>query len=103
MTDSPSARKSAIAGAMTSISSRPMVPSSPACGLSPVMAMRGAATARPRRLFRRAEGEEWPDLSDAALAASAEEWLAPFITRRASLAEHYGRRSGGGACAVAPL
>ncbi len=35
----------------------------------------------------RAEGEEWPDLSDAALAASAEEWLAPFITGRASLAE----------------
>ncbi|MGD9540560.1 ATP-dependent helicase HrpB [Methylocystis sp.] len=37
--------------------------------------------------LRRAEGEEWPDLSDAALAASAEDWLAPFILGRASLAE----------------
>jgi len=36
----------------------------------------------------RAEGEAegWPDLSDAALAASAAEWLAPFIDGRASLA-----------------
>lgn len=37
--------------------------------------------------LRRAEGEEWPDLSDAALAASAEDWLAPFITGRGSLAD----------------
>ena len=37
--------------------------------------------------LRRAEGDEWPDLSDAALAASAEDWLAPFIEGRASLAE----------------
>ncbi len=41
---------------------------------------------RDRVMFlRRAEGEEWPDLSDAALAKSAEEWLAPFITGRISL------------------
>ncbi|MBG0797535.1 ATP-dependent helicase HrpB [Methylocystis sp. L43] len=37
--------------------------------------------------LRRAEGDEWPDLSDAALAASAEDWLAPFIEGRSSLAE----------------
>ena len=34
----------AIAGAMTSISSRPIDPPSPACGLRPATAMRGAAT-----------------------------------------------------------
>jgi ATP-dependent helicase HrpB len=43
---------------------------------------------RERVLFlRRAEGEEWPDLSDAALAASAEEWLAPHLVGRAGLAD----------------
>ena len=29
--------------------------------------------------LRRAEGEEWPDLSDGALAASAADWLAPHL------------------------
>ncbi|GEL40477.1 ATP-dependent helicase [Methylorubrum extorquens] len=33
-----------------------------------------------------AEGGEWPDLSDEALAASVEEWLAPAIVGRTSLA-----------------
>ncbi|MCQ4188057.1 ATP-dependent helicase HrpB [Methylocystis suflitae] len=43
---------------------------------------------RDRAAFlRRAEGDEWPDLSDAALAASAEDWLAPFIEGRTSLAD----------------
>ncbi|MBM3553100.1 MAG: ATP-dependent helicase HrpB [Alphaproteobacteria bacterium] len=37
--------------------------------------------------LRRAEGDEWPDLSDDALAASAEHWLAPFIQGRASLTD----------------
>ncbi|HEY8125972.1 MAG TPA: ATP-dependent helicase HrpB [Methylocystis sp.] len=37
--------------------------------------------------LRRAEGDEWPDLSDAALAASAGDWLAPFIEGRTSLAD----------------
>jgi ATP-dependent helicase HrpB len=36
--------------------------------------------------LRAAEGEEWPDLGDAALARSAEDWLAPFIIGRANLA-----------------
>ncbi|MDB5543862.1 MAG: hrpB, partial [Hyphomicrobiales bacterium] len=36
--------------------------------------------------LRRAEGDEWPDLSDAALATTAQDWLAPFIEGRTSLA-----------------
>ena len=48
VTDSPSARRSAIAGAIVSISSLPMVPSSPACGLSPATAMRGLAMPKSR-------------------------------------------------------
>ncbi len=39
----PSARSCAIAGAMISMSSRPMAPPSPACGLSPATASRGFA------------------------------------------------------------
>src|SRR6185312_6801026 len=31
--------------------------------------------------LRAAEGEEWPDLSDATLAQTAATWLAPFLTR----------------------
>jgi ATP-dependent helicase HrpB len=38
------------------------------------------------RFLRRAEGEEWPDLSDTALAANAE-WLGPLFTGRTALAE----------------
>jgi ATP-dependent helicase HrpB len=35
---------------------------------------------RDRIVFlRRAEGDEWPDLSDAALAASLEDWLGPVL------------------------
>jgi ATP-dependent helicase HrpB len=37
--------------------------------------------------LRRAEGDEWPDLSDAALAASAGEWLAPALAERLALAD----------------
>ena len=37
--------------------------------------------------LRRVEGAEWPDLSDAALAASANEWLAPILIGKAGLAE----------------
>jgi ATP-dependent helicase HrpB len=37
--------------------------------------------------LRRAEGDEWPDLSDIALAARAEDWLSPFIVGRPSLGE----------------
>jgi ATP-dependent helicase HrpB len=43
---------------------------------------------RERVLFiRRAEGDEWPDLSDEALAATAEDWLAPHLVGKSSLGE----------------
>jgi len=37
--------------------------------------------------LRRAEGEEWPDLSDAALAATAADWLAPALVGKSALAK----------------
>jgi ATP-dependent helicase HrpB len=37
--------------------------------------------------LRRAEGEEWPDLSDAALAASADGWLAPALRDKTALVQ----------------
>jgi ATP-dependent RNA helicase HrpB len=37
--------------------------------------------------LRRAEGGEWPDLSDAALAASATAWLAPVLIGKTGLGE----------------
>jgi ATP-dependent helicase HrpB len=41
---------------------------------------------RNRVMFlRRAEGDEWPDLSDDALSRTRREWLAPFLTGKTSL------------------
>ena len=41
---------------------------------------------REREMFlRKAEGDEWPDLSDAALAARAGEWLTPLCDGKAAL------------------
>jgi ATP-dependent helicase HrpB len=37
--------------------------------------------------LRGAEGEAWPDLSDAALARSVRSWLAPLLTGKSRLAE----------------
>ena len=43
---------------------------------------------RNRVMFlRRAEGDEWPDLTDEALARTAAEWLAPFLTGKTALAQ----------------
>jgi ATP-dependent helicase HrpB len=42
---------------------------------------------RHRVAFLRQADAGWPDLSDAALAASAVDWLAPFLAGRSSLAE----------------
>jgi ATP-dependent helicase HrpB len=43
---------------------------------------------RDRVMFlRRAEGDEWPDLSDAALAASVNEWLSPALLSKKALAD----------------
>ncbi|MDX7953849.1 ATP-dependent helicase C-terminal domain-containing protein, partial [Lichenihabitans sp. Uapishka_5] len=49
---------------------------------------RDTAQWRDRVAFlRAAEGEPWPDLSDAALETTAEAWLAPFCAGRTRLAE----------------
>jgi ATP-dependent helicase HrpB len=37
--------------------------------------------------LRRAEGDEWPDLSDQALAQTAADWLAPFFDRKTGLSQ----------------
>jgi len=43
---------------------------------------------RDRVMFlRRAEGEEWPDVSDATLARTAGEWLAPFLVDKTALSQ----------------
>jgi ATP-dependent helicase HrpB len=43
---------------------------------------------RDRVMFlRRAEGDEWPDLSDAALGATAVDWLAPALAGKTALGE----------------
>jgi ATP-dependent helicase HrpB len=43
---------------------------------------------RNRVMFlRRAEGDGWPDLSDATLAITSAEWLAPFLTGRTALSQ----------------
>jgi len=43
---------------------------------------------RDRVMFlRAAEGDDWPDLSDDALAATIADWLAPFIAGRTALAD----------------
>jgi ATP-dependent helicase HrpB len=43
---------------------------------------------RDRVLFlRKAEGDEWPDLSDAALAATAADWLAPMLLFKTALSQ----------------
>ena len=57
-------------------------------GLSRLPWTRGQTQLRDRVAFlRRAEGVEWPDLSDDALAGAVEEWLAPCIVGRASLSD----------------
>jgi ATP-dependent helicase HrpB len=41
---------------------------------------------RDRVMFlRRSEGEEWPDLSDTALAETVDDWLTPFLADKTSL------------------
>ena len=37
--------------------------------------------------LRRSEGDEWPDLSDEALARAAAEWLAPFVPGKTALTQ----------------
>ena len=55
-------------------------------GLARLPWTKGQAQLRDRVAFlRKAEGEEWPDLSDAALTEGVEDWLAPYILGRARL------------------
>jgi len=57
-------------------------------GLEALPWSKALAQWRERVLFlRRSEGEEWPDLSDAALQRSAETWLAPHLVGKAGLAD----------------
>jgi ATP-dependent helicase HrpB len=43
---------------------------------------------RDRALFlRRAEGEEWPDLSDTGLAARSDEWLLPLLMDKVAISQ----------------
>jgi ATP-dependent helicase HrpB len=57
-----------------------------ALGVSRLPWTKGQAQLRDRVAFlRKAEGEEWPDLADQALAESVEEWLAPYIVGRVRL------------------
>jgi ATP-dependent helicase HrpB len=57
-------------------------------GLSRLPWTKGQAQLRDRVAFlRKAEGEEWPDLSDAALSENVDEWLAPYIVGRISLSD----------------
>ena len=39
------------------------------------------------QFLRKAEGDEWPDLSDNALVRGAGEWLAPFLAGKSALAQ----------------
>jgi ATP-dependent helicase HrpB len=57
-------------------------------GLAALPWSRALAQWRERVLFLRgAEGAEWPDLSDEALAVAAEDWLAPHLVGKTALAE----------------
>lgn len=59
-----------------------------ALGLSVLPFSKALAQWRERVMFlRHAEGEEWPDLSDEALAASVEEWLAPHLVGKTGLSD----------------
>lgn len=57
-------------------------------GISRLPWTKSLAQWRDRMMFlRRAEGEEWPDLSDAALTATAADWLAPALAGKTALSD----------------
>jgi ATP-dependent helicase HrpB len=59
-----------------------------ALGVSRLPWTKGQAQLRDRVAFlRRAEGAEWPDLSDEALAAGVDDWLAPYLVGRVALGD----------------
>ncbi|WFU16488.1 ATP-dependent helicase HrpB [Bradyrhizobium sp. CB3481] len=59
-----------------------------AAGLDKLLWSKALKQWRDRVMFlRKAEGDSWPDLSDAALAAEAENWLVPALYDKTSLKE----------------
>ncbi|MGF9760849.1 ATP-dependent helicase HrpB [Microvirga sp. 0TCS3.31] len=57
-------------------------------GLDTLPWSKALAQWRERVVFlRKAEGEEWPDLSDEGLTRTADEWLAPHLVGKSSLGE----------------
>jgi len=57
-------------------------------GLDALPWSKALAQWRERVMFlRKAEGDEWPDLSDEALTATADEWLAPHLMGKSGLSE----------------
>jgi ATP-dependent helicase HrpB len=57
-------------------------------GLEALPWSKALAQWRERVMFlHHAEGAEWPDMSDAALTASLEDWLAPHLTGKAALSD----------------
>jgi ATP-dependent helicase HrpB len=59
-----------------------------ALGISKLPWSKAQLQLRNRVIFlRRAEGDAWPDLSDAALTSASSEWLAPFLTGKTALAQ----------------
>lgn len=57
-------------------------------GVSRLPWTKGQDQLRDRVAFlRRAEGDEWPDLTDAGLGATVEDWLAPHLLGRVALAD----------------
>jgi ATP-dependent RNA helicase HrpB len=59
-----------------------------ALGIGRLPWSKGQAQLRDRVSFlRKAEGDEWPDLTDDALARSAADWLAPFLAGKTALSQ----------------
>ena len=52
--------------------------------------------------LRRAEGEEWPDVSDAGLAAHVNEWLVPMLVGKTALTELTAEELGAAVVALLP-
>ena len=83
----PSARAAATAGAITSRSSRPNMPFSPACGFSPATATRGSAIPKDRvaACARRIARISASGVT-ARTASASDRWIDTSSTRSSSLA-----------------
>ncbi|MBF9233751.1 ATP-dependent helicase HrpB [Microvirga alba] len=73
---------------MTEEAARALAAGLMSLGIDALPFSKALAQWRERVMFlRKAEGDEWPDLSDEALVATAEEWLAPHLVGKTSLNE----------------